>query len=207
MKGATGGDITTTPPSALPPTASSLRKEVVFPPQPTPKTRVLKREHNRSRWEIRLLDCVEVTPSQVGFPGARLAARLETRVKRKGKWCSEVVYLVSSFTLKELQAEGMLSIKRGYWVIESRLHHALDVTLGEDHSRVRHPKAAFALSLFRRVVVSYAQAWLDECRKLNPRSRTTTRKFQKRFLRRDGGPDRLHALIFSQSPVSWRSPK
>jgi hypothetical protein len=46
--------------------------------------------------EIRFLECLEVTPSQVGFPGARLVARLETRVKRKrkGKWCREVVYLV-----------------------------------------------------------------------------------------------------------------
>jgi hypothetical protein len=64
----------------------------------------------------------------VGFPGARLAARLETRVKRNGHWSCEVVYLVSGFTLEELQAKGMLSIKRGYWVVESRLHHCLDIT-------------------------------------------------------------------------------
>jgi hypothetical protein len=106
-----------------------------------------------------------------------------------------------------LDANGLLKLKRGYWIIESRLHHALDVTLGEDHSRVRNPKAAFALSLFRRVVVSFAQVWLLACRKINPRSRTTTRKFQKRFLRTDGGPERLQALIFSKSPVSWRLPK
>jgi hypothetical protein len=105
-----------------------------------------------------------------------------------------------------LDATGFLQLNRGYWVIESRLHHALDVTLGEDHSRVRHPKAAFALSLFRRVVVSFAQAWLEECRKINPRSRATTRKFQKRFLHRDGGPARLQALIFAKSPFSWRLP-
>ena len=61
---------------------------------------MLQREHNRSRLEIRFLECVEVTPLQVGFPGARLAARLETRVKRKGKWCREVVYLLSSLTLE-----------------------------------------------------------------------------------------------------------
>jgi len=91
-------------------------------------------------------------------------------------------------------------------VIESRLHHALDVTLGEDRSRVRQPKAAFALSLFRRVVVSFAQVWVDACRQKNPKSRATTRKFQKRFLRRDGGPERLHALVFSKSPVSWSLP-
>ncbi|MEK7848091.1 MAG: ABC transporter permease subunit, partial [Chloroflexota bacterium] len=77
-----------------------------------------------------------------GFPGARLAARLETRVKRKGQWSRAVIYLLSSLTLEELQAQGMLWLKRGYWVIESRLHHCLDITLREDQSRVRHPTAA-----------------------------------------------------------------
>ena len=133
-------------------------------------------------------------------------ARLRRRVRRKGKKTTEIVYLISSLTLEELDAASFLKLKRGYWVIESRLHHALDVTLGEDHSRVHHPQAAFALSLFRRVVVSFAQAWLEECRKINPRTRATTRKFQKRFLHRDGGPARLQALIFAKSPHSWRLP-
>jgi hypothetical protein len=143
----------------------------------------------------------------VGFPGVQTIARLRRRIRRRGKKTTETVYLISSLTLEELDAAGLLRLKRGYWVIESRLHHALDVTLGEDHSRVRNPKAGFALSLFRRVVVSFAQAWLEACRKLNPRSRATTRKFQKRFLRSDGGPERLRALLFSKSPESWRLPK
>jgi len=142
----------------------------------------------------------------VGFPGVQTTAWLRRRVRRKGKKTTEIVYLISSLTLEELDAAGFLKLKRGYWVIESRLHHALDVSLGEDHSRVRNPRAAFALSLFRRMVVSFAQAWVDECRKTKPRSRVTTRKFQKRFLHRDGGQARLHALIFSKSPVSWRLP-
>jgi predicted transposase YbfD/YdcC len=143
----------------------------------------------------------------VGFPGAQTIARLRRRIRRKGKKTTEIVYLISSLTLEELDATSFLKLKRGYWVIESRLHHALDVTLREDHSRVRNPRAAFALSLFRRVVVSFAQVWLEECRKINPRSRMTTRKFQKRFLHRNGGPERLHALIFSKSPDSWRLTK
>lgn len=142
----------------------------------------------------------------MGFPGAQTIARLRRRVRRKGKKTTEIVYLISSLTLEELDAAGFLKLKRGYWVIESRLHHALDVTLGEDRSRVRQPKAAFALSLFRRLVVSFAQVWLEQCRKINPRSRMTTGKFQKRFLHRDGGPARLHALIFSASPTAWRLP-
>ena len=167
----------------------------------------MTRERNRGRREIRVLDCRDANPQQVGFPGVQAIARLRRRVRRKGKKTTEIVYLISSLTLDELDAAGLLKLKRGYWTIESRLHHALDVTLAEDHSRVRNPKAAFALSLFRRVVVSFAQAWLEQCRKLNPRSRATTRKFQKRFLRRDGGPQRLQALIFSKSPTAWRLPK
>ena len=161
---------------------------------------MLKREHNRGRLEIRFLECVAVTPSQVGFPGARLAARLETRVKRKGKWSSEVVYLVSSFTLEELQAQGMLSIKRGYWVVESRLHHCLDITMREDQSRVRTPGAARVLGTIRRVVVSLANAAVNRKRKKTPKTKCNTSSFQQRFRSARGGRERLHALVFAKSP-------
>lgn len=161
---------------------------------------MLKRERNRQRLEIRWLECLEVTPRQVGFPGARLAARLETRFRRKGKWCREVVYLLSSLTLEELQAQGMLALKRGYWAIESRLHHCLDITLREDQSRVRGPRAARVLGMIRRVVVSLANAAVDQARKLNPQTKANTRTFQKRLRSARGGRQRLHAMIFSKSP-------
>src|SRR2546429_8007610 len=99
------------------------------------QTRALTRERNRSRREIRVLECREVTPEQVNFPGARLIARLRRRVRRNGKLSTETVYLISSLTLEELDALGWIKLKRGYWVIESRLHHAVDVSLGEDRSR------------------------------------------------------------------------
>ena len=161
---------------------------------------MLKREHNRGRLEIRFLQCLEVQPSQVGFPAARLAARLETRVKRKGKWHREVVYLLSSFTLAELQALGMLALKRGYWVIESRLHHCLDITLREDESRVRTPRAARVLGTIRRVVVSLANAAVNQARKKNPKTKCNTGSFQQGFRSARGGRERLHALIFAKSP-------
>ena len=102
----------------------------------------MTREVNRSRREIRVLECREVTPEQAGFPGARLIARLRRRVRRQAKKTTQTVYLISSLTLEQLNALGWIQLKRGYWVIESRLHHALDVSLDEDRSRVRHPKAA-----------------------------------------------------------------
>jgi hypothetical protein len=71
-------------------------------------------------------------------------------------------------------------------------------------SRVRNAKAALAVNSFRRVAVSFAQVWLEECRKINPRSRLTSQKFPKCFLHLNGSPERLQALIFSKSPVSSR---
>jgi hypothetical protein len=137
----------------------------------------------------------------VGFAGARLAARLETRVKRAGKWCREVIYLISSLTLEQLQAEGMLSLKRGYWVVESRLHHCLDITLQEDRSRVRHPGAARVLGAIRRVVVSLANAAVNRARKKNPKTKCNTGTFQKQFRSARGGRQRLHALILAKHPA------
>jgi hypothetical protein len=125
---------------------------------------------------------------------------LETRVKRNGKWSREVIYLLSSLTLEELQALGMLALKRGYWVVESRLHYCLDITMQEDQSRVRTPKAARVLGTIRRVILSMANAAVDQARKKNPKSKCNTRTFQQRFRSARGGRERLHALIFARCP-------
>lgn len=148
------------------------------------------------------MECLEVTPEQVGFPGARLIARLRRRVRRKGHRSTETVYLISSLTAEQLDAAGWIKLKRGYWVIESRLHHALDVSLDEDRSRVRNPNAALVLGMFRRLVVSVAQAAVEQVQ--TKKTRWSVRRYQHRFAHRDGGTARLHALVFAKSPTSWR---
>jgi anti-sigma factor RsiW len=146
-----------------------------------------------------------VTPEQAGFPGARLIARLRQRVRRHGKESTETVYLISSLTREQLDARGWLKLKRGYWVIESRLHHALDISLDEDRSRVRNANAALVLGLFRRLAVSVAQTAIAQVQ--TQKTRWSVRRYQQRFAHRDGGPARLHALVFANSPASWRLPK
>jgi hypothetical protein len=162
----------------------------------------LSREVNRGRREIRVLEALEVTPERVGFPGARLIARLRRRARRKGKKSTETVYLISSLTLEELDALGWLKLKRGYWIIESRLHQALDVSLDEDRSRVRQANAALVLGLFRRLVVSVAQTAIQAVQ--TPKTRWSVRRYQQQFAHRNGGPERLHALVFAKNPNSWR---
>ena len=110
--------------------------------------------------------------------------------------------MISSLTLEQLDALGWLKLKRGYWVIESRLHQALDVSLDEDRSRVRHPNAALVLALFRRLVVSVAQTAIQAVQ--TPKTRWSVRRYQQQFAHRDGGPERLRALVFAKNPNSWR---
>jgi predicted transposase YbfD/YdcC len=152
-----------------------------------------------------VLDCREVSPQQAGFPGARTIAKLRRRVRRKGKKSTEIVYLISSLTLDQFNALGFLQLKRAYWVIESRLHQTLDVTMAEDQSRVSQPNAALVLGMFRRVAVSLALTWVTEVKETKPRA--SARNFQKQFHHRDGGTQRLESLIFSKFPKSWRLAK
>jgi hypothetical protein len=100
---------------------------------------------------------------------------------------------------------GWIKLKRSYWVIESRLHHALDVSLDEDRSRVRNPNAALILGMFRRLVVSIAQAAIKDVQ--TKKTRWSVRRYQQRFAHRYGGPERLRALVFAKNPSSWRLPK
>lgn len=132
-------------------------------------------------------------------------ARLRRRVRRKGKTSTETVYLISSLTLEQLDARGLLRLKRDYWVIESKLPHALDVSLDEDRSRGRHRNAALVLGMFRRLVVSVAQAAIAQVQ--TPKTRWTVRRYQQRFAYRAAGVQQLHALIFAKSPAAWRLPK
>ncbi|MGO8926126.1 MAG: hypothetical protein ACLQU3_04405 [Limisphaerales bacterium] len=80
-----------------------------------------------------------------------------------GEWTREVVFLLSSLTLEQLQVRGMLELKRRYWVIESRLHHCLDITMHLNW--VRTPNSALMLGMLRRVVLSLSNAAVDKARK------------------------------------------
>jgi hypothetical protein len=113
--------------------------------------------------------------------------------------------LISRLTLDQLDALGWLKLKRGPWIIESRLHQARDVSLDEDRSRVRQANAALVLGLFRRLVVSVAQTAIQAVQ--TQKTRWSVRRYQQQFAHRNGGPERRHALVFAKNPNSWRLPK
>ena len=75
----------------------------------------------------------------------------------------ETEYLLSSVPRAVLDPAAMLQADRGYWGIETSLHLRLDVTAGEDRSRVRNPTSALNLAMIRRAVVSVAIYWIRKC--------------------------------------------
>lgn len=150
---------------------------------------------------MRTLATRSVTPEEVGFAAAMQIGRLRTRVRGCGRQSQETRYVISSAGVERLNAQGLLDTKRGYWAIESSLHYRLDDTLEEDHSRVRSPRAARVLGMCRRLVVSFACAWLKAAQQEN--GRLSTRDFQDHL--------KLHnvaagfALITAKEPSAWRA--
>lgn len=123
-------------------------------------------ELNRSRLEARCLIRFEATAEQACFPAVQQAARLtrySDRAKDKDTGI-EQEWLISSRPHAALSAEAMYLADRRYWGIENGLHLRLDVTAGEDRSRVRLPTAALNLAMVRRATTSLAIHWIGQCR-------------------------------------------
>ena len=81
------------------------------------------------------------------------------RGKDKGKRSLETVLYVSSLEFDPQRAEQLLAFIRLYWGIEGGLHQRLDVTAGEDKSRVQNRNAIRILGLARRAISGLYHEW------------------------------------------------
>jgi predicted transposase YbfD/YdcC len=81
------------------------------------------------------------------------------RGKNKGKTSVErIIYLCSLEPDPSRGAEVLERVRR-YWDIEGGLHQRLDVSGGEDASRVRNRNAILVLGILRRSVVGLFYDW------------------------------------------------
>ena len=71
------------------------------------------------------------------WPHLQQVCRLERQRVVKGKKQVAVSYAISSLPATDADARRLLSLSRGHWGIENRLHWVRDVTFDEDRSQVR----------------------------------------------------------------------
>lgn len=71
-----------------------------------------------------------------------------------GKIHEETMYLISSLPPK---VRTLAKYVRGHWAVENTLHWSLDVTFGEDASRIRKGSGIEIASIFRRLALSILQ--------------------------------------------------
>lgn len=116
----------------------------------------------------------DATPAGVDFPHVQQAARLTRCFDSLNKPAQEieVEYLLTSLPKEELAPKAMLLADLSYWGIETGLHTRLDVSAGEDRSRVSNRTSALNLAMMRRAAISVAVHWIRKCR--SPRKATTT---------------------------------
>ena len=87
-------------------------------------------------------------------PHLQQVCRLERQRVVKGKKQVDVSYAISSLPATDADARRLLSLSRGHWGIENRLHWVRDVTFDEDRSQVRTGAAPQVLAGLRNLVIS-----------------------------------------------------
>lgn len=92
------------------------------------------------------------------WPGVQQVFRLTRERTVHGKTSVEVAFGVTSLPTDKADAAHLLQLVRGHWGIENSLFYVRDVTMNEDHCRVRTGHAAALLADLRNIVVALLEA-------------------------------------------------
>jgi predicted transposase YbfD/YdcC len=87
------------------------------------------------------------------WPGAKQVCLLERVRRTRGKETVESVCAITSLGPDRASAKRLLSLARGHWEIENRLHWVRDMSLGEDACRVRTEEAPQILAAVRNAAL------------------------------------------------------
>ena len=119
-------------------------------------------EQNKGVRESRTVETRAVAAENIGFPFAAQAALLARQ--RPGRK-DETVGLITDLAPAQLTPRQWLQANRQGWGIENGSHQRLDVSLNDDHCRVRSPNGLWILGMMRRLVISLFMEWRGRQRK------------------------------------------
>ncbi len=112
------------------------------------------KEHGHGRDEHRtyyVCDVPDDLPDRARWEGLKRIGIAISDTVRSGKPCDDVRYYILS---KKLNARSFGAAVRGHWGIENSLHWQLDMSFGEDRSRIRKGHADANFAIVRRMALS-----------------------------------------------------
>lgn len=125
---------------------------------PLPRPQAVLESRHGNRRELRCLWVSGVLVGYSDWPHLAQVCRLERLVRTKGKKTREVAYAVTSLPAQAATPQRLLSLWRGHWGIENRLHWVRDVTFDEDRCQVRTGAAPQILAAFRNLIIGLLRA-------------------------------------------------
>ena len=80
--------------------------------------------------------------------------RIERKHLRTGEITQQTQYGITSLAPQDASAEDLLTLRRGHWTIENKVHWIRDVVFGEDASQVRTGGIPQVMAALRNTVLS-----------------------------------------------------
>jgi predicted transposase YbfD/YdcC len=98
-------------------------------------------------------------PGEFRLPGVAAIVKVAARAELKDRCRFETRYYVSSAALSAARAADAV---RGHWAIENSLHWVLDVTFGDDQSRLRTGHGAKNMAIVRHFAINLVRTVTDK---------------------------------------------
>jgi predicted transposase YbfD/YdcC len=109
--------------------------------------------------EVDWLDGDRRFPGELRLPDVAAIIRVASRAELKDRCRFETRYYISSATLSAPRAAEAV---RSHWAIENSLHWVLDVTFGDDQSRLRKGHGAKNMAVVRHFAINLARTAKDK---------------------------------------------
>lgn len=104
--------------------------------------------------ERRTLTSTVALSGYLDWPKVAQVFRLVRERTIHGETSRETVYGITSLGRQRADARRLLNLVRGHWGIENSVFHVRDVTMGEDHCRVRKGAAPLILATLRNAAIA-----------------------------------------------------
>src|SRR5947209_4418635 len=119
-----------------------------------PEQQAQSTDKGHGRVEMRSIRVSSELKGYSDWPGLEQVFEIRRRWQYKGEWHEEVRYGITSLPAPVAIPERLLTLKRGHWTIENRLHYVKDVSMGEDRSSVHKDNGPKIMAALRNTTVS-----------------------------------------------------